>query len=120
MTTVLDPDRLAALGEDLGEAEFVEQTLRIYLGELPKRQAAMNSALRADDRGAMSGVAHSLKSASALFGAYEVEGLCRTIEAQAPALDELDLASTIDELNAACDRVRIAMNDWLAAQGSNR
>jgi len=120
MTTVLDPDRLAALGDDLGEAEYVAQTLRIYLGELPKRQAAMTFALRAGDRGAMSGVAHSLKSASALFGAYEVEGICRTIEAQAPTLDEVDLAGMVEELNLACDRVRIAMNDWLAAQGSNR
>jgi HPt (histidine-containing phosphotransfer) domain-containing protein len=120
MTTVLDADRLTALGEDLGEAEFVEQTLRIYLGELPKRQAAMNAALRADDRGAMSGVAHSLKSASALFGAYEVEAICLTVELQAPTMDGVHLASTVDELNAACDRVRTAMNAWLAAQGSNR
>ena len=120
MNSVLDADRLAALGHDLGEAEFVEQTLRIYLGELPKRQAAMNAALRADDRSAMSGVAHSLKSASALFGAYEVEGICRTVELQAPTLNELDLASAVDELNAACDRVRTAMIGWLEAQGSNR
>jgi hypothetical protein len=42
------------------------------------------------------------------------------VELQAPTMDGVHLASTVDELNAACDRVRTAMNAWLAAQGSNR
>ncbi len=120
MTAVLDPDRLAALGEDLGEPEFVEQTLRIYLAELPKRQQAIAAALAADDRGSISGVAHSLKSASALFGADEVQGICLSLELQAAALPAEVLVLRVDELNLACQRAQAAMLAWLAAQGSNR
>jgi HPt (histidine-containing phosphotransfer) domain-containing protein len=120
MTPVLDARRLAELGDDLGDAEFLEETIGVYLSELPKRRAAMNAAHDVHDDDALRGVGHSLGSSSALFGAAEVEIACRALELYPPGLDMAGVAELVAQVNVACDRAQVAMQEWLAAQGSNR
>ena len=107
---------LTDLADDLGDSEVVEQTLDIYLEELPGRLKSMSSALAAERFEALRDAAHALKSSSQMLGAATLSDLCRDLEAVTAAQSRSgissggDLAPTVDALHT--EALRVAQ--WLA------
>ena len=120
MSISFDAGRLTELGEDLDDPEFLQQTVAVYLEELPGRIAMMHHALRADDRRLLEESAHSLGSASAMLGAVELADACRSIERQAENEDMDRLMVLVDLWTSAVERAEAALRQWLSTQGSNR
>ena len=119
MPPILDSQRLAALGDDLGDAEFLRETVEIYVGEMPSRQTAMRNAHSVGDRSDMRDRAHSLGSASAMLGLMELESSCRLVELRATSADDTELSGLFDHWMNSSERALVAATVWLStAQGS--
>jgi HPt (histidine-containing phosphotransfer) domain-containing protein len=118
MPPILDSERLAALGDDLGDAEFLRETVEIYLGELPSRQTAMRNAHSVGDRTDMRDRAHSLGSASAMLGLMELESSCRLVELNAQGADDVELSRLFGDWMNSSERALVAVTAWLSTQGS--
>jgi len=106
----VDGEIVAALREDLGGA--VGELVGLYLRELPTRVAAVRAGVTARDGDAVAAAAHSLRGASATFGAAGLAALCAALEqavregrladlAAAAAPLEALAAQTADALRAA-------------------
>lgn len=109
--TPLQTSVLATLESDIGDREFVVDTIEVYLGELPGRVAAIAQALLEGDARGVKAVAHSLKSSSAMLGAIPLSEMCAQLEATAaaggPFVDPADQAALLTEhANAAADALR--------------
>ena len=120
MAPVLNFQILDELGDDLGDADFLRDTIAGYLTELPRRQADMRAAFDENDRPELRGQAHSLGSASLMLGAVELAGACASIERSALTADPSELMGLFEVWVDASERTAVAMGDWLAVQGSNR
>ncbi|MCW2810588.1 MAG: Histidine kinase [Friedmanniella sp.] len=112
MTAVVDPQVLADLARDLGDRDLVRETVELYLGELPTRRAAMVQLAACGDVSTLRANAHSLRSASGLLGAMEMQELCRELELSADVADAGHRAVLIARWQQACDRVDTAMQAW--------
>ena len=114
MPPTLDSERLAALGDDLGDVDFLRQTVQIYLAELPSRQSAMRNANSVGDRTGMRDSAHSLGSASAMLGLMELESSCRFVELRAKSANDTELSAMFDQWMKSSERARLAVTAWLS------
>jgi CheY-like chemotaxis protein len=107
---------LTDLVADLGDSQVVEQTLDIYLEELPGRLVSMSDALASEHFDTLRDSAHALKSSSLMLGAVTLSDLCRDLEAVTAAQSRAgissggDLAPTVDALHT--EALRVAQ--WLA------
>ncbi len=79
----VDARVLEALVEELEDRELVATVVRTYLRELPARIDSVEAAVRADDRGALAAVAHTLVSTSATIGAQRLAELASLLEVAA-------------------------------------
>jgi HPt (histidine-containing phosphotransfer) domain-containing protein len=120
MPPVLDHDQLDALGADLGDADFLRETVELFLAELPGRTGLINQACATSDRSALVEVAHSLGSASAMLGGAQLAAACRAIEHGAATASPAELAGLLQDWNSSCLQTEGAMRSWCGAQGSNR
>ncbi|MGS0683849.1 Hpt domain-containing protein [Nakamurella sp. GG22] len=120
MSISFDAGRLTELGDDLGDPEFLRQTVGVYLQELPGRAAMMHHAVRTEDRMLIEESAHSFGSASAMLGAMELADACRVLEQQA-ATEDLDrIMVLVDLWTSSVHRAEADLRQWLSDQGSNR
>lgn len=71
---------LDTLVEDIGDREFVVDTVRVYLAELPGRIGAIIEGVEQGDYEAAKAAAHSLKSSSAMLGAVGLANICGDLE----------------------------------------
>ncbi|MDV2987588.1 UNVERIFIED_CONTAM: ATP-binding protein [Methylobacteriaceae bacterium AG10] len=97
---LLDAPTIANL-EELGDRDFLERILRLYLAQAPQALRDLDTALARGDAPAVSRAAHGLKSMSANIGAVQVKDRAGAIEraARDGALTGLaDLASDLDGL----------------------
>jgi HPt (histidine-containing phosphotransfer) domain-containing protein len=99
--TVTDPDVLAALAEDLGDATTVREIVVTFLEHLDVRIAAI---VDADDDSSLRRAAHALGSSALLVGARLLGEHCRSIERGTSA------STGIVEL---ADRSRAELAAWL-------
>lgn len=76
----IDFSILVTLEADIGDREFVFETIEVYLAELPDRVAAITQGLLRGDLAEVKPVAHSLKSSSAMLGALHLASVCQDIE----------------------------------------
>ncbi len=74
---------LAQLAEDVGDEDFVRETVQVFLDELPGRVGAITAGARDGDPAAVRAGAHSLKSSAGMLGAVNMARICRDIEAVA-------------------------------------
>lgn len=105
----IDWPTLSALEEDLGDAEFVAETVTIFLDELPGRTSAVLDGI---DRGSPQDfreAAHSLKSSSAMLGALLLAELCAQLEQLAAAGDVAEAPSVAQALIAEAGIVADAL-----------
>jgi HPt (histidine-containing phosphotransfer) domain-containing protein len=101
----LDTAVLDALAEELADPAAFARLLRLYLDRLPDRVEDVVNAADAED---LAAAAHSLKSASATFGAAEVARIAAELEgigetgADAPP-------PLLDVLLSAVEAARVAL-----------
>ncbi|MEV4953636.1 Hpt domain-containing protein [Paenarthrobacter nitroguajacolicus] len=76
----LEPCRLQALADELGDSTPVLRFLSTYLSMLPGRIRSISSGLCTHDVNASMDAILSLKIASGMVGALETEGQCRAME----------------------------------------
>ena len=99
---LLDEPTIANL-EELGDRDFLERILRLYVAQAPQALLALDDALAQDDAPAAARAAHGLKSMSANIGAAQVKDRAGAIEraARDGNLASLaDGASGLDDLLA--------------------
>ncbi|YCK82230.1 Hpt domain-containing protein [Arthrobacter sp. D3-18] len=77
---VLEPCRLQALADELGDSTPALRFLSTYLSMLPERIRSISSGLCEHDVSASMDAVLSLKISSAMVGALETESQCRAIE----------------------------------------
>jgi len=117
MEIALDVARLADLIDDVGDLAFVQETVGVYLAELPGRRDAIVAAAENGDLGRLRNEAHSLGSASAMIGAAELLTICRRIEGIQSADDTADLSAMMADWPAVCARAEAALTRWLRTDG---
>ena len=96
----IDFSVLATLESDIGDAEFVNATIDIYLDEMPGRLEGIAAGIAAGAPTAFGPAAHSLKSSSAMLGAMQVSATCAKIEALANDHDVAGAAALLSALQA--------------------
>lgn len=77
---VLEPCRLQALADEMGDAKPALRFLSTYLTMLPGRLLRISNGLCQHDADASMDAVLSLKISSAMVGALETEDRCRAIE----------------------------------------
>jgi HPt (histidine-containing phosphotransfer) domain-containing protein len=81
---------LDGLAADIGDREFVVETVRVYLAELPGRIEAIVVGAERGDAAAVRAAAHALKSSSGMLGALGLANICRELELISDPLDHDD------------------------------
>jgi HPt (histidine-containing phosphotransfer) domain-containing protein len=120
MAPALDFQILDELAEDLGDVDFLCDTVAGYLAELPGRRTDMQAAFERNDRAELRARAHSLGSASQMLGAVDLAAQCASIERSALGVDAAGISSMFELWVSSCTRTESAMSEWLLVQGSNR
>jgi len=106
----LDRSVLDRLGDELGEPAVLARLVGLYLDRLGPRRDALLEAVAAGDAAELRASAHSLKSASATFGAMRVAELATQLEALGDAGDVPAARPLADELSAEADRAHAALS----------
>ncbi len=103
----VDPSRMRDLADSLGDG--LQDVIGSYLAETPIQIEKMYDLLEENDFTGLQRIAHTLKSSSAIFGAQEMVGLCRGLEASARK-GEAGCREHMDALAAAHLRLRSVLN----------
>lgn len=111
--TVLDAGRLHDLEAQLGDAGFVDETVRLYVRELPGRIAALSKAAAGADADAVRTTAHALKSASGMLGAVALQSACAGLEAAAPRATGAEITARVREVVRLAVRTRDEMTAFV-------
>jgi two-component system sensor histidine kinase/response regulator len=115
----VDTAALRSLEQTYGQGEqFLGDLIRVYLGDLGKRVAAMESGLDSGDSEQIARAAHALKGSSGHFGAKLLIRLCSEIESGARQGCVAEVAPSIDAAIKESARVRDALLRYAAASGS--
>ena len=107
--SLLDEQTLLNL-EELGDRDFIERVLRLYVAQAPKALADLEAALAQDDASAASRAAHSLKSMSANIGAGRMMGQAGLIEGIAREGGRAGLAGEASDLHSLLARTLAALH----------
>ncbi|BCW12599.1 Hpt domain-containing protein [Paenarthrobacter sp. CC6] len=100
----LEPCKLQALAEELGDSRLALRFLSTYLTMLPERILRLSNGLCGHDLDASMDAVLSLKISSAMVGAVETESQCRAIEMMIRE-DHFDSAvAALPELRKSSDR----------------
>jgi len=96
----VDLEGFRALMREAGVEDVADTTVAIYVEDSPKIFAEIETAVAAGDAGAVSGAAHSLKSASGNIHAKRLFELLQGMEALGRAGDLAGARDAIGELRA--------------------
>ena len=110
----IDFSVLATLESDIGDAEFVNATIDIYLDEMPGRLEGIAAGIAAGAATAFGPAAHSLKSSSAMLGALRLSDTCAKIEALAGSHDVAGAAVLLPILEAEAAAAATVLRQLLA------
>jgi CheY-like chemotaxis protein len=110
---VLDLGRLRDLEEQLGGVGLLRETVGVYLAELSHRREALRVAARADDRGSLASVAHTLRSSSAMLGATSLAQRCAELEEAGPDVTPSALGELAERADSLAAETGAALQRWL-------
>ena len=113
-TPPIDFSVLRTLESDIGDAEFVNATIDIYLDEMPGRLESIAAGIAAGATTAFGPAAHSLKSSSAMLGALRLSETCAQIEALAGAHDVGGAAALQPTLEAEAAAAAAVLRERIA------
>ncbi len=108
---LLNRDSLEALKslQSEGDDGFLKEMIELFLEDTPVRFAEMDTALAAGEQGDFVRAVHSIKGASANFGADDLHDMCATIEQMGRAGQMHETADRRTALRAEFERVRVAL-----------
>jgi PAS domain S-box-containing protein len=109
--SVLDVTPLQELREIMGDnaAEDMAALINCYLTEVPTLLQAIRKAIAHNDAEAVRHATHTLKSSSAALGAVTLAHLCQVLEADSRNGLVQDGVSKIQQLEAAYEQVKVAL-----------
>lgn len=111
---VMDFGRLQEFREfDDEEQTMIHEVVNLFLSDGPKRLAAIEAAVQANDPVALSLAAHALKGAASNIGAIALQSQCTEIEQQAKRGMPDDSAASVLRLQATWTRTEDALQAWL-------
>lgn len=119
MTAFLDLRVLRSLEIDLDDLDLVQETVKVYLDELPARSDQITAAATQGDLDALRFGSHKLGSASALVGAVELHRLCRQLELRDDVDDPAVRRDLLETWPDTCTATAGALRSWLT-HGSKR
>ena len=107
----LNRDSLDALKslQSEGDDGFLKEMIELFLTDTPVRFAEMAAALAADQQGAFVRSVHSIKGASANFGADDLHGLCAEVEQLGRDGQMHETGAEVAAIHAEFERVRVAL-----------
>lgn len=116
----MDPNRAIEAGalerfkSEMGlSAEEMRDFIETFLAESDRLIADIERALGALDAPGLSMAAHTLKSASATFGAMGLSETCKTIEHRARAGEAATLRDEVEQAKARHVATRLALESYL-------
>ena len=112
---VLDRARLVALVDEIGDADLVRETVRMFLDELPDRLSTIRSAVVSGDPDGIRGAAHALRSPAAMLGVDDVARTTKALEAAAASGDGVSLDSLLVDVERSGQLCAPALHDYLAS-----
>ncbi len=112
--SVLDDARLAALVEEIGDADLVRETVSMFLDELPARLARIRAAVAVRDRDASRAAAHALGSPAAMLGVTGIARATKALEAAAPEALAPELDALVIDVDDTAALGEQALRSYLA------
>ena len=108
---VLNRDSLEALKslQSEGDDGFLKEMIELFIADTPARFADMDVALEQGQQQDFVRAVHSIKGASANFGADDLHHMCAEIEQMGRAGKMTETGSKVVELHEEFDRVRAAL-----------
>lgn len=112
-----DPSAITTLLELIGgDADAFEMLKQSFLDESPKLLSQLDTANATKDAKLAHRAAHTLKNSATDFGAVNLAGLCRDLEAQAKAGDLAPLATLLPTLQTEYEAAVAAMTEHTASR----
>ena len=107
----LNRDSLDALKslQSEGDDGFLKEMIELFLADTPVRFAEMATALAADQQGDFVRSVHSIKGASANFGADDLHELCAQVEQMGRNGQMHHTVEEVAAIHAEFERVRVAL-----------
>lgn len=97
----LDPEAVRSLLDLLGgDPEALAEIVDAFLDEAPQRLAELREGSKAGDAVLVGRAAHTLKANAAMFGAGQLESLCRGLETAARGGDLGDATQQLESIGA--------------------
>ena len=108
---VLNRDSLEALKslQSEGDDGFLKEMIELFIADTPARFADMDAALEQRQQQDFVRAVHSIKGASANFGADDLHNLCAEVEQMGRAGKMHEAAAEVQALHEEFDRVRAAL-----------
>ena len=104
MTTTAEPD---VIYSTLANDPLIRELVELYTAEMPQRIAALVARWQARDYPALATLAHQMKGAAGSHGFNQLTPFAARVEKLArEARAEKETEAAVDELAAACSRVR--------------
>ena len=108
MIDIIDQLTYDALVEAVGE-DFIDELLQAYYEETPELLAALQDGLTNLDYDSFQRAAHSIKSTSKSFGAYQFAELARELEMMGKAKNLDGAQDKVDKLTQEYPNVRFSL-----------
>ncbi len=108
---VLNRDSLEALKslQSEGDDGFLKEMIELFLGDTPARFADMDAAMASGAQQDFVRAVHSIKGASANFGADDLHAMCAEVEQMGRAGQMNETGPKVQGLHAEFERVRSAL-----------
>jgi HPt (histidine-containing phosphotransfer) domain-containing protein len=105
--------RQLAEGDEQGE-QFVTEIIGVFLGDLSERVGKIGLQMTQGDHAGIAATAHAIKGSGGHFGAASLLELSSQVEARARREPTDGLQAAIDSMIAETERVRAALEAYLA------
>ena len=107
----LNRDSLEALKslQSEGDDGFLKEMIELFLADTPVRFAEMSTALAGEQQQDFVRAVHSIKGASANFGADDLHEMCATVEQMGRNGQMHETGEQVASLHAEFERVRVAL-----------
>jgi HPt (histidine-containing phosphotransfer) domain-containing protein len=115
-SSAVDADTIATLRED---GSLLRELRDLFLTEAADQLGKMAEARRQSDAKVLAMAAHRLKGSAVTFGAEELRRLCVELEQAAQSGSLGDLEGMIQQVQAECDRVKLALDEALSPTALN-
>lgn len=94
-----------------GQPDLVEEVIRLFLEDAPRRLTAFRDAAKRGDLAAAASVAHGLKGSAGHLGAKALAAICGRFEEKVKTGTPFNVSFAVSALEEELERVRAALTD---------